>query len=199
MWQVFVRLFHSSLQPISIISISSPAFWPSVLSNKRTLSGGPAFFFLHCRQEHSSSPPSSPLLHEQPERGNNRTCPITRCAPPPQRSQPTLRRPPPFPGRARTRRRRRRPHPRLGLAAPRLALPPLAHYYLRRARRSARVCAWKPARICATHRLDPQSWQCTKKSRETWSRVSVVLAARHIWQVTYSTMYLRSRLSMYLG
>ena len=34
--------------------------------------------------------------------------------------------------------------------------------YLRSARRSARVCAWKPARIGVTDRDDPQFWQCRK-------------------------------------
>ena len=34
--------------------------------------------------------------------------------------------------------------------------------YLRSARRSALVCAWKPARIGVTDRDDPQFWQCKK-------------------------------------
>ena len=47
-------------------------------------------------------------------------------------------------------------------AAPRAPAGARARAYLRSARRSARVCAWKPARICATDRLEPQSWQWMK-------------------------------------
>lgn len=43
------------------------------------------------------------------------------------------------------------------------------------------------------------TWQCTKKSRDTGSLVRVVLGLRHIWHVTYSTMYFRRRDSMYFG
>lgn len=43
------------------------------------------------------------------------------------------------------------------------------------------------------------TWQCTKKSRDTGSLVRVVLGLRHIWHVTYSTMYFRRSDSMYLG
>lgn len=43
------------------------------------------------------------------------------------------------------------------------------------------------------------TWQWTKKSLETGSLVRVVLGLRHIWQVTYSTMYFRSKDSMYFG
>ena len=47
-----------------------------------------------------------------------------------------------------------------------------------------------------THML---TWQCTKKSRDTESLVRVVLGLRHIWHVTYSTIYFRRSDSMYLG
>lgn len=43
------------------------------------------------------------------------------------------------------------------------------------------------------------TWQCTKKRRDTGSLVRVVLGLRHIWHVTYSTMYFRSSDSMYFG
>ena len=81
-------------------------------------------------------------------------------------------------------------------------LPPPAddtQPYLRSARRSALVCAWKPARIGVTLRDDPQFWQCRKYNRDVGSRVSDVCGDRHIWQVTYSTIYFLSKLSMYFG
>ena len=70
---------------------------------------------------------------------------------------------------------------------------------MRSARRSARVCAWKPARIGVTDRDDPQFWQCRKYNRDVGSRVSDVCGDRHIWQVTYSTIYFLSNDSMYFG
>lgn len=72
-------------------------------------------------------------------------------------------------------------------------------YYLRSALRSARVCAWKPDRMVPTDREEPQLLQCTKYRRLTASLVRSVLGERHVEHATYSPMYLRSRLSMYLG
>ena len=80
---------------------------------------------------------------------------------------------------------RRRRGARRGVETPthaidRAPLPPtrlLPHEeqpYLRSARRSARVCAWKPARIGVTLRDDPQFWQCRKYNRDVGSRVSDV-------------------------
>lgn len=53
-----------------------------------------------------------------------------------------------------------------------------------------------PVPSCRTCAL---TWQCTKKSRDTGSLVRVVLGLRHIWHVTYSTIYFRRSDSMYLG
>lgn len=72
-----------------------------------------------------------------------------------------------------------------------------AAYALRSALRSARVCAWKPARMGATERLEPQSWQWLKCSRLTLSFVRLVLKLRHISHVTYSPIYFRSSDSIY--
>lgn len=41
------------------------------------------------------------------------------------------------------------------------------------------------------------TWQATKNNLDTLSRVRLVLKLRHIWQATYSPMYLRSSDSMY--
>lgn len=62
--------------------------------------------------------------------------------------------------------------------------------------------SWWPS-MCKTSAPFPSvvilTWQWTKKSLDTGSLVRVVLGLRHIWQVTYSTMYLRSSDSMYFG
>src|SRR4051812_33526926 len=50
-----------------------------------------------------------------------------------------------------------------------------------------------------TLRVEPHALQFIKYRREMGSRVSSVSSDLHMWQVTYSPMYLRSSDSMYLG
>ena len=50
------------------------------------------------------------------------------------------------------------------------------------------VTAWKPDLILATEHLEPHVSHCRKKRRVSFCKI--VSGERHVWQVTYSLMYL---------